>query len=241
MGILGGGGHAEVVCVDAGLCVRIPDNLSWEEAGAVPEAFATAFDALFLQAGLTKRETLLVQAAASGVGTAAASLALALGAKVIGGSRSADKRLRLSDLGLTHVFDPAEDGLEETLRRAAGADGIDVALDLVGAPAVPLELEVLGDGGRIVVIGLLGGAHALVDLAVVMRKRLRLSGSVLRGRPLEQKIELTRAWDRHVSPLLASGRVAPIVDRSFPLERAAEAHAYMEGNRNFGKIVLNIG
>ena len=186
-------------------------------------------------------ETLLVQAAASGVGSAAVQLALTGGATVIALSRSREKRRRLAALGLTQVFDPASEGIVAEIRSAAAPGGVDLALDLVGAPALPLELETLGVGGRIVLIGLLGGAHAELDLSVLLRKRLRICGSVLRGRSLQEKVALTREWARHALPLFDSGRITPVVDRCFPLEAAAEAHAYMESNRNFGKIVLRVG
>ena len=241
MGILGGGGYAETICVDAGLCAPVPAGLDWDQAGAVPEAFITAYDALYRQGALRTGETLLVQAAASGVGSAAVQLALAGGATVIGLSRSAEKRRRLEELGLTHVYDPADEGIVEAVRAAAAPGGVNLALDLVGAPALPLEFETLGVGGRIVVIGLLGGAQAKLDLSVLLRKRLRICGSVLRGRSLQEKVALTREWAGHALPLFDSGRIRPVVDRCFPLEAAADAHAYMESNRNFGKIVLRVG
>lgn len=241
MGILGGGGYAEAICVDAGLCAPIPAGLDWVQAGAVPEAFITAYDALFRQGGLRQGETLLVQAAASGVGTAAIQLGMTAGAKVIGLTRSPEKRRRLQSMGLRHAFDPADEGLVEQIRAAAGPTGVHLALDLVGASALPTELETLGPEGRIVVIGLLGGARAELDLSILLRKRLRICGSVMRDRPLQEKIELTRDWVRETLPLFDSGRVVPIIDRRFPLEAAAEAHSYMESNRSFGKIVLNVG
>ena len=241
MGILGGGGYAETVCVDAGLCAAVPPGLDWLQAGAIPEAFITAYDALYRQGELQPGETLLVQAAASGVGSAAAQLALAGDVTVIALSRSEDKRRRLRTLGLTHVHDPADAGISEAIREAAAPDGVDLALDLVGATALPLELETLGMDGRIVLIGLLGGTRAELDLSLLLRKRLRLRGSTLRGRPIPDKIQLTKEWAQHTLPLFDDGSISPIVDRSYPLEAAAEAHSYMESNRSFGKIVLSVG
>jgi putative PIG3 family NAD(P)H quinone oxidoreductase len=240
MGILGGGGYAEQVCLHERLCVPIPERLSWEEAAAVPEVFFTAYDALYPQGGLGPGSSLLVHAAASGVGTAAVQLALAGGANVIALSRTADKRRRLEDLGLQHVFDPASEDLAGAIRRAAGGHGVDLVLDLVGASALLLNLDVLREGGCLIVVGLLGGARVELDLSLLLRKRLRLVGTALRSRPLEEKISLTQQWVRSVLPLIESGKVRPIIDRSFPLDRAAEAHAYMETNANFGKIVLSL-
>jgi putative PIG3 family NAD(P)H quinone oxidoreductase len=240
MGILGGGGYAEKVCVAAGLCMPVPEALDWSQAAAIPEAFITAFDALHRQGNLQPGETLLIQAAGSGVGSAAAQLALALGARVIGLSRSEAKRRQLAELGLTRVLDPAEEALAHRIRRAAGGE-VDLALNLVGASGLSVEVEALGVGGRIVVIGLLGGARAELDLSAILAKRLRISGSVLRSRDVLEKIELTREFAQRVLPLFRAARLRPVVDRCYPLAAAAEAHIRMERNENFGKIVLNVG
>jgi len=168
-------------------------------------------------------------------------LALARDIQVIGLSRSAEKRSRLQAIGLTQVLDATDEKLVEKILAAAGPGGVDVALDLVGASALPAELATLGVGGRLVVIGLLGGARAEIDLSILLRKRLHICGSVLRGRPVHEKVELTGEWARDTLPLFDSGRVEPIVDRCFSLEAAADAHSYMESNRSFGKIVLTVG
>jgi putative PIG3 family NAD(P)H quinone oxidoreductase len=241
MGILGGGGYAERVCVHEQLCLPVPDGLGWVEAAAVPEAFLTAYDALFRQAHLRAGEAVLLHAAASGVGTAAAQLALAGGSTVVALSRTAAKRRRLADMGLGEVLDPAGDGLAEAIREAAGGDGVDVVLDLVGAPAWPLNLEVLKPRGRIVVVGLLGGARIALDLGTLLFKRLTIVGTALRSRSLDEKIELTTEFADRMSGLLADGRLRAVVDRTLPLEQAAEAHATMERNANFGKLVLTVG
>lgn len=240
MGILGGGGYAERVCVHERLCLRVPEPLSWEEAAAIPEAFLTAFDALYERARLRAGEWLLLHAAASGVGLAAIQLAALLGARVIALSRSADKRARLAALGPA-VLDPAAPDLARAIRAATGGAGVDVVLELVGAPTWPLDLDVLRSRGRLVLLGLLGGARAETDLGSVLHKRLTLVGSVLRSRTLDEKIELTRSFDERMGPLVAEGRLRGTVDRSLPLERVAEAHALMERNVNFGKIVLTVG
>jgi putative PIG3 family NAD(P)H quinone oxidoreductase len=240
MGILGGGGYAELLCTHEQLCLPVPDRLDWPRAAAVPEAFLTAFDALLRLARLRPTERLLLHAAASGVGTAASQVARLVGATTVGLCRTAAKRRRLAALGLGEVLDPATENLAQMIRSAAGGD-VDVVLDMVGAPVWALNLEVLATRGRIVVIGLLGGARVELDLATLLRKRVAVVGSVLRSRPLEEKIELAADFAARMGPLLADGRLDPVVDRVFPLERAAEAHALLERNESFGKLVLAVG
>jgi NADPH:quinone reductase len=239
MGLLGGGGYAGKVALDARMCVRIPPGLSWEEAASIPEAFMTAFDALFERGRLVAGESVLLHAAASGVGTAAAQIARASGARAIGLARSPAKRRRLEELGLVGVLDPATPGLADAIRHAAGGS-VDLVVDLVGAATWPLDLEVLRTGGRLVLVGTMSGSRVDADLSLLMRKRLTVVGTVLRSRPLDEKIALTRNFERDVLPLFADGRLRPIVDRVFPLESAAAAHVWMESNANFGKIVLRV-
>jgi putative PIG3 family NAD(P)H quinone oxidoreductase len=238
MGILGGGGHAEQVALHHRLCLRIPPSLSWERAAAIPEAFLTAYDAMFAQGRLAAGETVLVQAAASGVGTAALQLGRVAGARVIGLCRTRRKREQLEEAGFKPVFDPAEKNVADRILHAAGNDGVDLVLDMVGASAWPLHARVLRERGRIVVIGLLGGARGEIDLALLMARRATLTGSVLRSRPLEERIALVQRFGRRILPLLAAGRVRPWVDRAYPMRDIAVAHAVMERNENLGKIVL---
>ena len=238
MGLVAGGAYAERLVVHEKLCLRVPPALDWTAAAAVPEAFITAYDALFRRARLAAGEALLVQAAASGVGTAAVQLAAVAGARVLALSRSPKKRTRLEALG-ARAFDPAAADVADAIRLAAGADGVDAVLDLVGAPAWPLHATVLAERGRIVLVGLLGGARAEVDLSTLMRKRLTVVGTVLRPRSLHERIELVQEFGRRVLPLLSAGRVRPVVDEILELPRAAEAHARMERDEHFGKIVLN--
>ncbi|MCE5245456.1 NAD(P)H-quinone oxidoreductase [bacterium] len=237
MGILGGGGHATEVATHERLCLEVPERLSWEEAGAVPEAFLTAFDALVLQCGLAAGETVYVPALASGVGLAAAQIAAACGARVVGSTRSAEKKRRLEEMGIGTVLDGTAPDLADQVR-AAAPRGADVVLDLVGAAAFPLHMEILAPRGRIVFVGTMAGHKAELNLSVVMGKRLRLFGTVLRARPLEEKIAVTQTFRARMLPLLAEGRLKPLVDSVFPFARAAEAHALMEKNANMGKIVL---
>ena len=238
MGLVGGGAYAEQVAVHERLCMRVPPGLAWEAAGAVPEAFVTAFDALFRLGSLAAGEVALVQAAGSGVGTAAVQLARVAGARVIGLARTADKRLRLERLGVDLAPDPARPDVAETILLGTRGEGVDLVLDLVGAAAWPLHERVLRERGRLVVVGLLGGARVEIDLGTLMRRRLTLVGTMLRSRSREEKAALIQEFAARILPLLTAGRVAPVVHCTFALEQAAEAHALMERDLNFGKIVL---
>jgi putative PIG3 family NAD(P)H quinone oxidoreductase len=240
MGIVGGGGHAEKLALHERLCLRIPPGMGFEEAAAVPEAFLTAFDALFPRGGLTGGESVLVHAAASGVGTAVAAIATVAGARVIGLSRSQDKRRRLEAMGLYSVLDPGAENVAGSIRMAAGGDGVDLVVDFLGAGSWSLNLEALAPRGRLVLVGTLAGSRVDADLGTILRKRLTIIGTVLRSRPLEEKIALVQAFSRTMLPLLAAGRLRPVVDRIVPLAEAAAAHAALERNETFGKIVLSI-
>ena len=240
MGLVGGGGYAEYVVVHEREAIPIPQGLAFEEAAAVPEVFITAHDALFTQMRLTIGERVLIHAVGSGVGTAALQLAKAAGAFVFGSSRTAAKLERARALGLDVPIDTSrEDFVDVVLNRTAG-EGVHVVLDLVGAPYLEGNLRALAMKGRIVVVGLTAGREAPIDLGALLRKRLRISGTSLRARPLEEKIEAARRFRAHALPLLESGRVRPVVDGVWPLERAAEAHRRMEQNANFGKLVLQV-
>jgi putative PIG3 family NAD(P)H quinone oxidoreductase len=240
MGIVGGGGQAEKLRLHERLCLRIPPGMGFDEAAAVPEAFLTAYDALFARGGLRPGESVLLHAAGSGVGTAAAAVATVAGARVVALSRSADKRRRLAAMGLHRVLDPSEEGVASAVRMALGGEGVDLTLDLVGAAAWPLDLEVAATRGRIVLVGTMSGSRVEADLATLMRKRLTIVGTVLRTRPLEEKIDLVQSFSRTMLPLIAAGRLRPMIDRVVPLDDAAAAHAAMESNDNFGKIVLRL-
>jgi NADPH:quinone reductase-like Zn-dependent oxidoreductase len=240
MGIVGGGGHAEKLTLHERLCLRIPPAMSFADAAAVPEAFLTAYDALFLRGGLKPGEAVLLHAAGSGVGTAAASIATVAGARVIAMSRTADKRRRLETMGVQRVFDPAAPNIAEAIRMATGGDGVALVIDFLGASSLALNLEVLALRGRLVLVGTMGGAKGDADLGTILRKRLTLIGTVLRSRPVEEKIDLVQSFARTMLPLLAAGRLHPVVDRVVPFEDAASAHAAMERNENFGKIVLRM-
>jgi NADPH:quinone reductase len=237
MGIVGGGGHAEYVVVHEREAVRVPHNLSWEEAAAVPEVFFTAHDALFRQLDLAVGERLLIHAVGSGVGTAALQLARAAGATTLGTSRTPAKLARATDLGLDVAIDAsAVDWIEAVENASEG--GVHAVLDLVGGGYFVGNLRVLSVGGRMVVVGLVSGSAVELDLGTLMRKRIHLVGTVLRSRPLEEKVVLAREFSKSVLPLLASGRVHPVVDEVYPISESATAHRRMESNASFGKLVL---
>jgi NADPH2:quinone reductase len=233
-GLCGGGGYAESLVVHGRCLAPIPDGLSFTEAAAVPEAFITAWDALVTQAGLGAGERVLIHAAGSGVGTAAVQLARAIGARSVGTARSAPKLERARALGLERGV------VVQGSAFAALVGEVDVVLELVGGAYLVEDFACAAPRARIVLVGLLAGAKAELDLRVMLHKRLRVMGTVLRARPLEEKIAATQDFVRHVVPLLARGVVRPVVDRVLPLAAAAEAHARMASNDGFGKLVLQL-
>ncbi len=238
MGLVGGGGYADYVVVPEREAIRVPDRLSFEEAGAVPEVFITAHDALFTQLRLGPGETVLIHAVGSGVGTAALQLAKVAGATTIGTSRSSWKLERAQELGLDVAIDSSQQDVLAEVRAATQGSGVTAVLDLIGAPLLAASLECLAVKGRLIVVGLSGGRSAELDLGLVLRRRLRIIGTSLRMRPLEEKIAAARACESEIGPLLESGRVRPIVDSVFPIDDVVEAHQRMEANANFGKLVL---
>jgi putative PIG3 family NAD(P)H quinone oxidoreductase len=238
-GITAGGAQAEFITIDRGLLSRMPENLDFIGAAAVPEAFVTAHDALFTQARLAAGETLLIHAVGSGVGLAALQLAKANGARVAGTSRTQSKLDRCIEFGLDFGLLTGRDtDFAEELGRIAGWTGVDVVLDLVGAKFFAGNLRVLNTKGRLALVGLVGGRRAEFDLGMALSKRLSIFGTVLRSRSVEEKAAATRAFATFVIPLLASGAVRPNVDSVFPADEVRAAHEYLESNESFGKVVL---
>ena len=241
-GITGGGAQAEYVVVPENHLAEIPANLDWTEAAAVPEVFITAHDALFTRAHLRPGDTMLVHAAGSGVGTAAIQLARAAGARSFGTSRTGAKLQRAKDYGLSNAVVVADDprvfvdGVQEWTR----GRGVDVIIDLVGATYLEANLRALAAKGRLVLISTTAAAQAMLDFSIVMHKRLTIVGTVLRARSNEEKATATRLFAEQVVPLLADGSVRPVIDRVYRLEEIRAAHARMESNDSFGKIVLTI-
>jgi putative PIG3 family NAD(P)H quinone oxidoreductase len=239
-GIVGGGGNAEFIVTHERTLAAIPSNLSWTDAAAVPEAFITAHDALVTQAEVRPSERVLIHAIGSGVGLAAMQLASAAGAIPFGDARSAEKIDRARQLGLAEGVVVADDlGIvaKRVLEWTQNV-GAEVVLDLVGGPYAPASIAAAAPKGRIILIGTMAGRDASLPLGVILGKRLTIRGTVLRARPLEEKIAATRAFAAQVVPLLAQGVVRPIVDRVFPLDQIAAAHRHLESNSTFGKVVL---
>jgi len=241
-GITAGGAQAELVVVPASNLARIPAVLDWVQAGAMPETFITAHDALFTRAGLYMGERVLIHAAASGVGTAAIQLAHASGATVYGTSRTADKLERIRDLNLgldasVAVGDTPAKFVEAVQDWTAGA-GVDVILDLVGGNYLSANLDALASRGRLICVGTMAGAKSEIDLGLIMRKRATIIGTMLRGRSIEEKAEATRLFVSSVLPLVSRGAIRPVIDRVYPVDEIRETHKRMESNVGFGKIVL---
>ncbi|MFB6240076.1 MAG: zinc-binding dehydrogenase, partial [Gemmatimonadota bacterium] len=212
------------------------------EAAGVPEVFYTAWDALFRQAGLEMGERVLIHAAGGGVGTAALQLARAAGAERIFGTASAPKLEGIGELclPLDVPVDYESRDFADAVREETGGEGVEVILDVVGGSYWDRNMESLARQGRMVLVGLLGGRSAEVDLGQMLRNRITVVGTVLRARSLAEKLSLTRAFRQRVLPLFRDGRLRPVIDRTFPLEEAADAHRHMEADRNLGKIVLEV-
>ncbi len=230
MGIVGGGAQAELATANERILMPVPDDLTWAQAGGVPEVFTTAYDAVFTQAGLNVGERLLVHGAAGGVGTAAVQLGRAAGARVTATVRNPELRDKVQELGATVI---APEGFGEH-------GPFDVILELVGAINLIENLNALETGGRITVIGTSAGQEGEIHLGLLMRKRGRIHGSTLRARPLEQKAATARAMERSVLPLLAAGTVTVPVTETYPLAEAAAAYEHFRRGGKLGKIILTM-
>jgi NADPH2:quinone reductase len=240
-GLVGGGAYAEALVTHERLLAAIPPSMSFTDAAAAPEAFITAYDAMTVQGKLAMGETVLIHAAGSGVGTAAIQLARLSGARSIGTARGAGKLERARELGLDHGIAVTGPSFAGEVTHLTAGRGVHVVLELVGGEYLREDLECIGYEGRIVLVGLMAGATVKLDLGTVLRQRVMLRGTVLRSRPLEQKLDAMQSFARHVVPLLANGVLRPVVDRVFPLADAAAAHTYVEENQSFGKVVLDCG
>jgi len=238
MGIVGGGAHAEGVCVNEREVLPMPQTLSFEESAAIPEVFLTAYDALYRQLDVGIGERVLVHAIGSGVGTAALQLAHIGGATVYGTSRSAEKLDRAKELGLLHGLETASPDWAERLEALAGTNAIHAVMDLVGGDFLRGNLRVLAPRGRLCVIGLTAGNRSEIDLGVVLRKRLTIIGTALRSRTPEEKASLAREFAQRVVPSFDTNALRPVVERVFPFAEIGEAHAVLASNETFGKLVL---
>lgn len=237
-GLVPGAAHASLVVAHEREVARTPACLDDREAAAVPEAFVTAYDAFFARARLVPGERVLVHACGSGVGTAAIQIAKSFGCSVVGTSRTREKLERCRALGLDHGIVPRGAAFAEEVMKATGGAGADVIVDLVGGAYVAEDLAAAAMRARIVVVGLTAGASADLNLGVLLRKRVEIIGTVLRSRPLEEKIEAARVLERSLSPLFEARRLKPIIDRVYPAADAAQAHQALGNNDSFGKILL---
>lgn len=239
-GLVGGGAYAEYVVAHERTLAKIPDGVSFTDAAAIPEAFLTAYDAMVTQCGLAAGETVLIHAVGSGVGTAAVQIAKAIGARSIGTARTQDKLARAKSLGMNEGICVQDALFSDGVLSLTNGQGADVVLELVGGAYVAQDLMCTKVTGRIVVVGLVGGARVDFDLAALLRKRITLRGTVMRARPLEEKIAAAHVLARNIAPLVATGAYRPVIDAVLPLAEARKAHELMASNANFGKVVLEI-
>jgi len=240
MALLAGGGYAEEVVVDAGSAMRVPDHLSDDQAAAFPEVHLTVFLDVFQLGGLREEGWALVHGGGSGIGTAAIRMIRAAGARVVVTAGSDAKCRACLALGADRAVNYREADFVEAAREATGGRGVDVVLDSIGAPYLERNLASLAVGGRLVLIGLMGGAKAELQLGALLAKRLSLVGSTLRTRSAAEKAALVAGFLDAFGPALRAGRLDPVVDRVLPLEQAGEAHRAMKASEHFGKIVLRV-
>jgi NADPH:quinone reductase-like Zn-dependent oxidoreductase len=239
MGIVGGGAYAERLVTHERMVLPIPDSVPIEDAAAIPEVFITAFDALVAQGGLTSGRTALVHAGASGVGTAAIQIAVAIGARVVV-TASGEKLAACRELGADVAVDYRTEDFVRAVAEFTDGTGVDVVLDLVGGDYVERNIRSLATNGRIIQVGVMAGGAASVDVGLLLAKRASITGTTLRARPLEEKIAITRRVGRELLGWFGTGTLRPVVDRRYPLDQIAAAHTYMASNANVGKIVIDV-
>lgn len=241
-GLAGGGAQAQYLAMQERLLAEVPANLDWGEAASIPEAFITAHDALWKQADLRPGETVLIHAVGSGVGLAAVQLARAIHAVPFGTSRTADKIEKARPLGLENGIQVQKnfDAMISAATEWTAGRGINVVLDLVGGPYVKANQKLLANKGRMILVGSVAGGSYELDSRFVMGKRLNIRGTMLRARSLEEKILATRAFAAEVVPLFANGVLRPNIDSQFKMAEVAKAHARLESNETFGKVVILI-
>ncbi|MET0406023.1 MAG: NAD(P)H-quinone oxidoreductase [Cystobacter sp.] len=240
MGLVGGGAFSEQLVTHEREALHVPKGLDFAQAAALPEAYLTAFDALVLQGGLRMGETVLIHAVASGVGSAAAQICRAMGVRTLGTGRGAHKLARASEWGVdrTLLCDASPPRFADEVKKATDGRGVDLALDLVGGDYLPETLRAMALQGRVLLVGLVAGRQADVSLEVVLTRRLRVTGTVLRSRPPEEKMALVQAAERSLLPLFQSRALVPVVDAVYPMKQAQEAFTRMARNDTVGKLVL---
>lgn len=238
MGIVGGGSYAEYLVTPAAHAVPVPGGMSFEDAAAIPEAFITAFDALD-RLDVVAGEWVLVHAVGSGVGTAVVQLAKARAASCIGTSRTRGKLVRAQALGLDVGVDSAHDDFVAAVKQVTG-QGTQCVVDLIGGAQFPKTLDAMARCGRLILVGLTAGQHVEMDLGVILRKRLRIEGTVLRGRSNDEKSVVIAAFAETILPLFSEGRLVPVVDDVFPFEEIRAAHERLASNATFGNVVVQV-
>jgi NADPH:quinone reductase len=238
--LVAGGGYAEYCVVPSPQMLPVPAGLSYAEAAGLPETCFTVWSNVFDRAHLATGEVLLVQGGSSGIGVTAIQLAQALGSKVLATAGTEEKCRACVELGAARAINYRTEDFVAVAREFTGGRGVDVILDMVAGDYVPRELQCLADDGRLVIIALLGGAKASVDLSAVLRRRLVITGSTLRPRPVEFKGAIARKLHEVVWPLIEAGRIRPVLFRTYPLAEVAAAHALMESSQHVGKIVLAV-
>ena len=235
-----GGGYAEYCAAPLVQCLPVPQGLSMVEAASLPETFFTVWTNVFDRAGLAPGETLLVQGGTSGIGVTAIGLATALGHRVFATAGSDDKCRACEALGAERGINYRSEDFVAVVKELTGGRGVDVVLDMVAGDYVAREVDCLADDGRIVIIAVQGGVNCAVNAGEVLRRRLTITGSTLRPRPVAFKGAIAATLRERVWPLLEAGRIKPVIYKTFPLEEAAEAHALMESSTHVGKIVLQV-
>lgn len=238
-GITAGEAQAEFLTIDESLVVKIPDNLTYEEASAIPEVFITAHDAIITQCDLKEDESLLIHAVGSGVGLAALQIAKSKGSKVFGTSRTRSKLDEATRFGLDGGCSIGREiEFAQEIAVMNGGRDIDVVLDLVGGAYFPENLKAIASKGRIIQVGLTAGRKAEIDLGLLLLKRAKVMGTTLRGRSVEEKSAAIRAFADDTLPLIADGKIRPNLDRVFDFREVRAAHDYLESNKSFGKVIL---
>lgn len=239
-GLVGGGAYAEYAVIDAQMALHIPETWSYEFAAAIPEVFMTANETLFELGQLQAGESVLIQAGASGVGTAAIQMARAAGASVFVTAGSDEKVKKCLDLGAHYAINYKNEDFYEKIMQLTDKEGVDVIEDFIGASYFERHLKLLKSQGRLIIVALMGGHKTEIPLNLLLTKRLKVYGSVMRSRTLAEKRELTQRFSQRWLPLLQQGAIKPIIDSIIPLAEVQRAHQLMEMSQHFGKIVLKV-
>ena len=239
-GLVGGGGYAAQAVIDYRMAMPIPDGWSFEEAAAVPEVFFTANENIFTLGELAAGETILIHAGGSGVGTAGIQISHRAGANVFVTAGTSEKIHKCKTLGAIKGINYKTTDFVAEIEHLTDGEGVDVVLDFIGAPYLERNLSILKTKGRLLQVGLIGGANAEIDLGTLMRNRLKIIGSVMRPQSIDEKIAITQRFVDRWLPELKRGVLKPVIDSVFSLAEVRQAHTYMEANRNFGKIILKV-